>query len=76
MVEGLGAFRNREGDAHGRGRLNVKPLSRHAALAVNLAGSLASFLIETWEHGRAWRSWPPPVEYGAGTIEPQDGRSD
>ena len=49
MVEGLGAFRNREGDAHGKGKLQVKPLPRHAALAVNLAGSLASFLIETWE---------------------------
>lgn len=49
VVEGLGGFRNREGDAHGRGRLNAKPLQRHAALAVNLAGSLASFLIETWE---------------------------
>ncbi len=49
VVEGLGAFRSREGDAHGKGKLNVKPLPRHAALAVNLAGSLASFLIETWE---------------------------
>jgi len=28
-------------------RLNAKSLQRHAALAVNLAGSLASFLIET-----------------------------
>lgn len=49
VVEGLGALRNREGDAHGKGRQHIKPQPRHAALAVNLAGSFASFLIETWE---------------------------
>jgi len=49
VVEGLGAFRNRDGDAHGKGKLHGKAKPRHAALAVNLAGSLASFLIETWE---------------------------
>ena len=27
----------------------AKPATRHAGLAVNLAGSMASFLIETWE---------------------------
>jgi hypothetical protein len=48
-VEGLGAFRSRVGDAHGKGKLHAKPAARHATLAVNLAGSLASFLIETWE---------------------------
>ena len=29
-----------------------QPVPRHAALAVNLAGSMASFLIETWEARR------------------------
>jgi hypothetical protein len=48
-VEGLGAFRNRDGDAHGKGKHQVQPKPRHAALAVNLAGSLAAFLVETWE---------------------------
>lgn len=36
------------GDAHGKGKSQVKPLPRHAQLAVNLAGATALFLIETW----------------------------
>lgn len=48
VVEGLGALRSKSGDAHGRGKQASKPKQRHAALAVNLAGSMASFLIETW----------------------------
>ncbi|MBI3465037.1 MAG: abortive infection family protein [Planctomycetes bacterium] len=48
-VEGLGALRSRDGDAHGKSKLHAKPKPRHAALAVNLAGSMSSFLIETWE---------------------------
>lgn len=49
VVEGLGALRNRLGDAHGGGVRRVRPLPRHAQLAVNLAGSMTSFLIATWE---------------------------
>jgi hypothetical protein len=48
VVEGLGSLRNREGDAHGRGRKNYRPSARHAGLAVNLAGSVAVFLMQTW----------------------------
>jgi len=48
VVEGLGTLRNRLSDAHGKGRTAVRPASRHAGLAVNLAGAMASFLIETW----------------------------
>ncbi len=48
VVEGLGAFRSRSGDAHGKGKHVGKPKPRHAALAVNLAGSVSSFLIETY----------------------------
>lgn len=48
VVENLGALRNKTGDAHGLGRKKVKPSERHAALAVNLAGSMAMFLVETW----------------------------
>lgn len=47
-IEGLGALRNRIGDAHGQGARPVRPLSRHAQLSVNLAGTLATYLIETW----------------------------
>jgi hypothetical protein len=48
VVQNLGTLRNRMGDAHGQGRNPVRPAPRHAALAVNLAGSMATFLVETW----------------------------
>jgi hypothetical protein len=47
IVEGLGTLWNKVGDAHGTGRKPVKVKPRHAALAVNMAGSMALFLIET-----------------------------
>jgi hypothetical protein len=47
IVEGLGTLRNKVGDAHGTGRKPIKVKPRHAALAVNMAGSMALFLIET-----------------------------
>ena len=49
VVEGLGALRNRLSDSHGQGKVGVKPASRHAELAVNLAGALAIYLLATWE---------------------------
>jgi hypothetical protein len=49
VVEGLGALRNRLSDSHGIGKVGVKPASRHAELAVNLAGTLAVFLLATWD---------------------------
>lgn len=49
VVHGLGAMRNRLGDAHGQGKAPVRPAPRHAQLAVNLAGSTALFIVETWE---------------------------
>ena len=48
VVGQLSSVRNKLGDAHGRGRLLVKPKARHAELAVNLAGTMAIFLISTW----------------------------
>jgi len=48
VVHGLGALRNRFGDAHGQGKRPVRPAQRHAELAVNLAGSVALFLITTF----------------------------
>jgi hypothetical protein len=47
VVNSLGTLRNRVGDAHGQGRKAVRPSKRHAALAVNLAGAMATFLVET-----------------------------
>ncbi|PVY82775.1 abortive infection family protein [Pantoea ananatis] len=48
VVNGLGILRNRLGDSHGKNRRAIKPAARHAELAVNLAGSMALFLISTW----------------------------
>ncbi|WP_417667182.1 abortive infection family protein [Pseudidiomarina sp.] len=49
IVNGLGSLRNKLGDAHGKGKRIAKPQSRHAELAVNLAGAMALFLISTYE---------------------------
>lgn len=49
IVEGVGALRNRLGDAHGKGRTSVKPSPYHAELAVNCAGSTALFLLQMWK---------------------------
>jgi Abortive infection C-terminus len=48
VVEGLGSLRNKIGDAHGHGKKAVRPSARHAQLAVNLAGTMATFIVETW----------------------------
>jgi hypothetical protein len=55
VVEGLGALRNKLSDAHGKGKKSVKPSPLHAELAVNLAGSMATFIVSTWEA----RTGPP-----------------
>jgi len=46
VVEGLGALRNRLSDSHGKGPKGAKPDTRHAELAVNLAGSMATFSLK------------------------------
>lgn len=48
IVNGLGTLRNRLGDAHGKGKTQVKPAPRHAELAVNLSGTMALYLLETY----------------------------
>ncbi|GAV19351.1 hypothetical protein MMIC_P0285 [Mariprofundus micogutta] len=48
IVNGLGSLRNKLGDAHGKGKGNIKPAPRHAELAVNLSGTMALFLLETF----------------------------
>jgi hypothetical protein len=49
VVESLGSLRNKIGDAHSSGPNRVKPAARHAQLAVNLSGTMATFLVSTWE---------------------------
>ena len=48
LINGIGTLRNRLGDSHARGGRQVKPSTRHANLAVNCAGALATFLVETF----------------------------
>ncbi|MBF0555280.1 MAG: abortive infection family protein [Nitrospirae bacterium] len=49
VVSYLGSIRNKIGDAHGQGIRHIKPQPRHAELAVNLAGTMAAFLVSTWQ---------------------------
>jgi len=48
IVDSLGTLRNRLGDAHSIGPIRAKPSARHALLAVNLSGAMATFLVETY----------------------------
>ena len=49
LVNGIGTLRNRMSDSHGRGgKLPVRPSPRHASLAVNTAGAISTFLVETY----------------------------
>lgn len=52
VVDGLGALRNAHGDAHGKREISSKPDKRHADLAINLAATMAMFLLETYESNK------------------------
>lgn len=52
IVTGLGSLRNKLSDAHGRSKSLPKPSTRHAQLAVNLAGAMAQFLITSWAENK------------------------
>lgn len=49
IVNGLSALRNKASDAHASGKKHVNPAKRHAEFVANIAGSLAVFLVTTWE---------------------------
>jgi hypothetical protein len=51
VVTGLGGLRNRIGDAHGQGRKQHRANPRHAELAVNMAGTMCLFIVQTYQ----WR---------------------
>jgi hypothetical protein len=57
-VDGLAAVRNKLGDAHGKGEADPVPARLHAELAVNLAGTMAMFLISIWEETRLAKGGP------------------
>lgn len=47
VINGFASLRNELGDAHGKPKGGYRAGKRHAELAVNLAGSITSFLIQT-----------------------------
>ena len=50
VIRGLAELRNAFGDAHGKSiARRRKPSARHAELAINLSGTMASFLAQTYE---------------------------
>lgn len=49
IVQGIGALRNKISDAHGQGVDKTNPYERHAIMTVNAAGTLATFLLQTFE---------------------------
>ncbi|MBX4268895.1 abortive infection family protein [Clostridium estertheticum] len=52
IVQGIGSLRNRISDAHGQGIDKTNPYERHAMLTVNAAGTLATFLLQTFEESK------------------------
>jgi len=53
VVNELAALRNDQGDAHGKGQKAYRPTARHAELAVGFAGTIASFLVATWQQRKS-----------------------
>ena len=50
VVNGLGSLRNKISDAHAIDSVRGRPSARHATLCVNMAGTMAEFLISTYEY--------------------------
>jgi hypothetical protein len=65
-----GALRNKLDDTHGGGPKRARPAARHAEPAVNLTGSMATFLVATLEaNGKPKRAAAPvPSGEGAGAA--------
>ena len=63
IVESIGSIRNKLGDAHSQGPKRARPQPRHAELAVNLAGAMATFLVATWQARQQEAN--PPTQQGA-----------
>ncbi|WIE42083.1 MULTISPECIES: abortive infection family protein [Rhizobium/Agrobacterium group] len=68
IVELLGSLRSKLGDAHSPGPKKAKPQPRHAELAVNLSGTTATFLVETWRARKAEVGQSSPADSAATTI--------
>ena len=53
VIEGIGQLRNQLSDSHGRGPFGDMPDWRHAELAVNLSGAMATYLAAVWRGKQA-----------------------
>lgn len=53
VVQNIGLLRTQVGDAHGRGRARLVVSRRHARLAVNAAGLIATYLMNCWTDMKA-----------------------
>lgn len=53
IVQGIGSLRNKISDAHGQGIDKTNPYERHAVLTVNAAGTLSTFLLQTFEERKS-----------------------
>lgn len=49
IVDSIGRLRNHLSDSHGRGPFGTMPDWRHAELAVNLSGAIATYLAAVWK---------------------------
>src|SRR5207237_5724750 len=49
LIESIGRLRNYLSDSHGRGPFGTMPDWRHAELAVNLSGAMATYLAAVWK---------------------------
>jgi hypothetical protein len=52
VIDGVDALTHPRTDAHGAAPTGLRPATRHAELAVNLAGTVATFLLATWDSKR------------------------
>ena len=50
IVKGVGQLRNFMSDSHGHGKAVSAPDWRHAELAINLAGTMATYLFAVWQN--------------------------
>lgn len=53
ITQSLGSIRTKIGDAHGASPTRGDPIERHARLAVNIAGAVCFFLLETYNEKKS-----------------------
>jgi hypothetical protein len=59
VAQSVSSLRTKIGDAHGASPARGQPVARHARLAVNVAGAICVFLLETYQEMNVQ---PPPAQ--------------